>query len=61
MLSHSVQLVRNRHAFGDQYRATDFAVPGPGRLTMTFTPEDGGAPVSYDVCKYEGAGVAMGM
>ncbi|GAX82709.1 hypothetical protein CEUSTIGMA_g10135.t1 [Chlamydomonas eustigma] len=54
-------IVVGRHAFGDQYRATDFAVPGPGRLTMTFTPDDGGAPVTYDVCKYEGAGVAMGM
>ena len=37
-------IVIGRHAFGDQYRATDFVVPGPGTLTMTFTPRDGGAP-----------------
>ncbi len=54
-------IVIGRHAFGDQYRATDFKVPGPGKLTMTYTPKDGGAPVSYDVFDFPSAGVAMGM
>jgi isocitrate dehydrogenase len=54
-------IVIGRHAFGDQYRATDFRVPGKGKLTMTFTPEDGGAPVNYDVFDFPGAGIAMGM
>ena len=54
-------IVIGRHAFGDQYRATDFLVPGPGKLTMTFTPADGGAPVEYDVFDYPSSGVAMGM
>jgi isocitrate dehydrogenase len=53
--------VIGRHAFGDQYRATDFKVPGAGKLTMTFTPKDGGAPVQYDVFDFAAAGVAMGM
>ncbi len=54
-------IVIGRHAFGDQYRATDFRVPGPGKLTMTFTPKDGGAPVNYDVFDFPSAGVALGM
>jgi isocitrate dehydrogenase len=54
-------IVIGRHAFGDQYRATDFLVPGPGKLTMTFTPADGGAPTQYDVFDFPDAGVAMGM
>ena len=54
-------IVIGRHAFGDQYKATDFKVPGPGKLTMTFTPEDGSAPVNYDVFQFPSAGVAMGM
>ncbi|HEV2674220.1 MAG TPA: NADP-dependent isocitrate dehydrogenase [Aliidongia sp.] len=54
-------IVIGRHAFGDQYRATDFKVPGKGKLTMTFTPEDGSAPVNYDVFDFPGAGIAMGM
>jgi len=54
-------IVIGRHAFGDQYRATDFLVPGPGKLTMTYTPADGGAPVVYDVFDYPSSGVAMGM
>jgi isocitrate dehydrogenase len=54
-------IVIGRHAFGDQYRATDFKVPGKGKLTMTFTPEDGGAPINYDVFDFPGAGIAMGM
>ena len=54
-------IVIGRHAFGDQYKATDFLVPGPGKLTMTFTPDGGGAPVNYDVFSFESSGVAMGM
>ena len=55
-------IVIGRHAFGDQYRATDFVVPGPGRLTMTFTPAGGGAPVEREVFDFGGeGGVAMGM
>jgi len=54
-------MVIGRHAFGDQYRATDFKVPGKGRLTMTYTPEDGGDPVEYEVFNFPGPGVAMGM
>jgi isocitrate dehydrogenase len=54
-------IVIGRHAFGDQYRATDFVVPGKGKLTVTFTPDDGGAPISHEVFKFPGAGVAMAM
>jgi len=53
-------IIIGRHAFGDQYRATDFVVPGPGKLTMTYTPL-GGAPVHYDVFDFKGGGVALGM
>src|SRR5580700_6540873 len=42
-------IVIGRHAFGDQYRATDFRVPGPGTLKMTFTPDGGGAPQEYEI------------
>src|SRR5579871_3102451 len=54
-------IVIGRHGFGDQYKATDFKVPGPGKLTMTFTPAGGGAPTNYDVFDFPGPGVAMGM
>lgn len=54
-------IVIGRHAFGDQYRATDFLVPGAGKLTMKFEPKDGGAPTEYTVFDFEEAGVAMGM
>ncbi|HLJ63940.1 MAG TPA: NADP-dependent isocitrate dehydrogenase, partial [Stellaceae bacterium] len=54
-------IVIGRHAFGDQYRATDFKIPGPGKLTMTFTPRDGGKPVQYEVFDFPEAGVALGM
>jgi isocitrate dehydrogenase len=54
-------IVVGRHAFGDQYRATDFKVPGKGKLTMKFQPADGGAPVEYEVFDFPSAGVAMGM
>lgn len=50
-----------RHAFGDQYRATDFVVSGPGKLTMTFSPEDGSAPQEFEVYQFKGPGVALGM
>ncbi len=50
-----------RHAFGDQYRATDFVVKGKGTLTMTFTPEAGGEPQTFNVYDFEGGGVAMAM
>ncbi|MEI8190437.1 MAG: isocitrate dehydrogenase (NADP(+)), partial [candidate division NC10 bacterium] len=50
-----------RHAFGDQYTATDFVVEGKGKLTVTFAPEGGGEPKSYEVYNYSGGGVAMAM
>jgi isocitrate dehydrogenase len=50
-----------RHAFGDQYRATDTVVKGKGKLTMTFTPEDGGEIKSWEVYNFEGDGVALSM
>ena len=53
--------VIGRHAYGDQYRATDFLVPGPGRLTMTFEPADGGEPLTREVMEFEDSGVALGM
>ncbi|NIA70890.1 NADP-dependent isocitrate dehydrogenase [Pelagibius litoralis] len=54
-------VVIGRHAFGDQYRATDFKVPGPGKLTMTFQPEGGGEATTYDIFDFPEPGVAMGM
>lgn len=48
-----------RHAFGDQYKATDFQVPGKGRLTVTFTPEDGSEAIEHVVFDYPGSGVAQ--
>ena len=53
-------IVVGRHAFGDQYRATDFLIPGPGKLKMTFTGEDGQV-IEHEVFDYPSAGVAMGM
>jgi len=50
-----------RHAFGDQYRATDFVVKGKGKLTITFTPDDGGEVQSYNVYNFEEDGIAMAM
>lgn len=50
-----------RHAFGDQYRATDTVIPGKGKLTMTFTPEDGSPAKTWEVYQYQEAGVAMSM
>jgi isocitrate dehydrogenase len=54
-------IVIGRHAFGDQYRATDLKVPGEGSLTLTFTPKDGSAPIELDVYDFPGPGVALAM
>jgi isocitrate dehydrogenase len=54
-------IIIGRHAFGDQYRATDFRFPGAGTLTVTFTPEDGSAPIEHEVYQAPGAGVALAM
>ncbi|HEX8095205.1 NADP-dependent isocitrate dehydrogenase [Jatrophihabitans sp.] len=54
-------IVVGRHAFGDQYRATDLVVPGEGTLTLTFTPKDGGQPTELNVFEFPGAGVALAM
>ncbi len=54
-------IVIGRHAFGDQYRATDMVVPGPGTLTLTYTPKDGSAPIEHNVYEFPGGGVAMAM
>jgi isocitrate dehydrogenase len=54
-------IIIGRHAFGDQYRAEDFVVPGAGKLTMTFQPADGGEPIERDVFDFPGGGVAVGM
>jgi isocitrate dehydrogenase len=54
-------IVIGRHAFGDQYRATDLVVPGEGTLTMTFTPKDGSEPIELDVYDFPGGGIAMSM
>ncbi len=54
-------IIIGRHAFGDQYRATDFKVPGAGRLTMRFEPEDGGEPIEHVIFDFPAGGVAMGM
>ena len=54
-------IVIGRHAYGDQYRATDFVVPGPGKVTITYTPAGGGKPTTYDVADFKGPGVALGM
>src|SRR3954468_20288914 len=54
-------IVIGRHAHGDQYKATDFVVPGPGTLTVTFTPSDGSQPIEHVVTEYPGGGVAMAM
>jgi isocitrate dehydrogenase len=54
-------IVIGRHAFGDQYRATDMVVPGEGTLTLTYTPRDGSEPVELDVYDFPSAGIAMSM
>jgi isocitrate dehydrogenase len=54
-------IVIGRHAFGDQYRATDMVVPGEGKLTLAFTPKDGGEPIELDVFDFPGPGIAVAM
>ena len=54
-------IVIGRHAFGDQYRATDFVVPGKGKLTVRFEPEDGGDVIEHEVFNFPSGGVAMSM
>jgi isocitrate dehydrogenase len=54
-------IIIGRHAFGDQYRATDFVPKQAGTFTMTFTPEDGSEPTSFEVYKFQGPGVMLGM
>jgi isocitrate dehydrogenase len=54
-------IVIGRHAHGDQYKASDFVVPGPGRVTITYTPADGGAPLEFEVADFPAGGVALGM
>jgi isocitrate dehydrogenase len=54
-------IVIGRHAFGDQYRATDLVVPGAGKLMLSFTPTDGSEPIELDVFDFPGGGIAMAM
>ncbi len=54
-------IVIGRHAFGDQYRATDFLTRGKGKLTITYTPDDGSEPQQYEVYDFDGDGVALAM
>ena len=54
-------IVIGRHAFGDQYRATDMVIKGPGKLTMTFQPADGSDAISHEVYDFPDGGVAMAM
>jgi isocitrate dehydrogenase len=54
-------IVIGRHAFGDQYRATDVKIPGPGTLTLTFAPVDGSAPQQHEIFRFPDSGVALGM
>ena len=57
----TLPIVIGRHAFGDQYRATDFRIPGKGKLTITFVPEDGGETIEHEVFNFPGSGVTMAM
>ena len=54
-------IIIGRHAHGDQYKATDFVVPGPGKVTITYTPDNGDEPMEFEVASFPGGGVAMGM
>jgi isocitrate dehydrogenase len=54
-------IIIGRHAHGDQYRATDFVVPGPGTVTISYVPDNGGSPIELEVAKFPGGGIAMGM
>ena len=57
----TLPIVIGRHAFGDQYRATDFRVPGKGKLTIKFVPEDGGDVIEHEVFNFPGSGVTLAM
>ncbi|KDN50061.1 hypothetical protein RSAG8_01397, partial [Rhizoctonia solani AG-8 WAC10335] len=54
-------IVIGRHAFGDQYRSTDFIAPGPGKLELTYTPSDGGKRTTLNIYDFEGPGIALAM
>ncbi|MFT0846598.1 NADP-dependent isocitrate dehydrogenase [Actinomycetaceae bacterium L2_0104] len=55
-------IVIGRHAHGDQYKATDFKVPGAGTVTISYTPDDGSEPIEMEICRMpEGGGITMGM
>ena len=54
-------IIIGRHAHGDQYKATDFVAPGPGKFTMTYTPADGSEAQSFEVYDFKGSGVMMSM
>jgi isocitrate dehydrogenase len=54
-------IVIGRHAHGDQYKAADFVVPAPGKVTLTYTPDDGSEPFEMEVARFPGGGIAMGM
>lgn len=57
----SKPIIIGRHAFADQYKATDFVVPGKGKLTVTFAPEGGGDTIEHEVYQFPGKGVALAM
>ncbi len=57
----SKPIIIGRHAHGDQYRASDFVVPGPGTVTISYVPEDSSQPIQMEVAKFTGGGVAMAM
>jgi isocitrate dehydrogenase len=54
-------IIIGRHAHGDQYRASDFVVPGPGTVTISYVPDGDDEPIKMEVAKFTGGGVAMGM
>jgi isocitrate dehydrogenase len=54
-------IIIGRHAHGDQYRATDFVVPGPGTVTISYVPDNDDEPIEFEVAKFTGGGIAMGM
>src|SRR5438270_5061723 len=57
----TMPIIIGRHAHGDQYKATDFVVAGPGTDTIRYAPDDGGAPMEFEIAKFPGGGIAMGM
>jgi isocitrate dehydrogenase len=54
-------IIIGRHAHGDQYRASDFVVPGPGTVTISYVPDGDDKPIEMEVARFTGGGVAMGM